>query len=406
MGFIQAFKDALGGSFADQWKDYLTVPSGLAPTAALFPAVARGTNAGRGSNTRGSENIISNGSRIVVPAGYGLVTLQDGRVTGLITEAGGYEWRSDDPNSRTIFANDGILASTLGTSWERFKFGGQPGSQQLAFFVSLKELPNNRFGTQSEIYWDDQYMNAQVGAVARGTYTMRIVDPLLFIHNWVPATYISANAPVFDFTDTNNDAANQLFQEVVSSLAPAFSRYTNDPDKNNRITKIQSDSLGLAASLSSVVEENYRWTTDRGLVIEKVAIASIEYDENTRKLLKDVQAADALSGNRNQSFVNQAVARGVQSAGENGGGGTGLAMMGMGAGAVGGFMQPAQASGPFAGQGQSPQGQQSQQAQPGQGAPGAAPSPAEKLAQFKDMLDQGLITEADYEAAKKKALGL
>ena len=247
-------------------------------------------------------------------------------------------------------------------------------------------------------------MNAQVGAVARGTYTMRIVDPLLFVHNWVPATYISANAPVFDFTDTNNDAANQLFQEVVSSLAPAFSRYTNDPDKNNRITKIQSDSLGLAASLSSVVEENYRWTTDRGLVIEKVAIASIEYDENTRKLLTDVQAADALSGNRNQSFVNQAVARGVQSAGENGGGGTGLAMMGMGAGAVGGLVQPAQASGPFAGQGQSPQGQQSQQAQSNQG--GAEPNPAEKLAQFKQMLDQGLITEADYEAAKKKALGL
>ena len=403
MGFIQAFKDALGGAFADQWKDFLTVPSNLPPTAALFPAVPRGTNAGRGSNTRGSENIISNGSRIVVPAGYALVTLQDGRVTGLITEAGGYEWHSGDPNSRTVFANNGILASTLETSWERFKFGGQPGSQQLAFFVSLKELPNNRFGTQSEIYWDDQYMNAQVGAVARGTYTIRIVDPLLFIHNWVPAVYISANAPIFDFTDTENDAANQLFQEVVSSLAPAFSRYTNDPDKNNRITKIQSDSFGLAASLSSVVEENYRWTTDRGLVIEKVAIASIEYDENTRKLLKDVQAADALSGNRNQSFVNQAVARGVQSAGENGGG-TGLAMMGMGAGAVGGLVQPAQASGPFAGQSQSPQGQQSQQAQSNQG--GTEPNPAEKLAQFKQMLDQGLITEADYEAAKKKALGL
>ena len=73
-------------------------------------------------------------------------------------------------------------------------------------------------------------------------------------------------------------------------------------------------------------------------------------------------------------------------------------MMGMGAGAVGGLVQPAQASGPFAGQGQSPQAQSNQG--------GAEPNPAEKLAQFKQMLDQGLITEADYEAAKKKALGL
>ena len=36
MGFIQAFKDALGGTFADQWKDFLTVPSNLPPTAALL----------------------------------------------------------------------------------------------------------------------------------------------------------------------------------------------------------------------------------------------------------------------------------------------------------------------------------------------------------------------------------
>lgn len=405
MGFIQAFKGAIGGTFADQWTDFLTVPAGLAPTAALFRAVPRGQNSGRGSNTRGSDAIISNGSKIVVHPGYGLITMEDGRTTGLVTEAGGYEWRSDDPNSRSIFAGDNILASTLGTSWERFKFGGQPGTQQLAFFVNLKELPNNRFGTQSEIYWDDVYMNAQVGAVARGTYTMRIVDPLLFVHNWVPASYLTDSGAPFDFTDMDNDAAGQLFQEVVSSLAPAFSKYTNDPDKSNRITRIQSDSMGLAASLSAVAEENYRWTTDRGLVIEKVAIASIEYDENTRKLLKDVQAADALSGNRNQSFVNQAVARGVQAAGESGGGGTGLAMMGMGAGAVGGMIQPSQQSTPA---GQPQQGQP--QAQPS-GADGGQPQNSgddltAKLQQYKSMLDQGLITPEDYEAAKKKALGL
>ena len=68
-------------------------------------------------------------------------------------------------------------------SWERFKFGGRPSSQQSAFFVSLKELVNNKFRTASEIYWDDWYLNAQVGAIARGTYTLRITDPLLFITN-------------------------------------------------------------------------------------------------------------------------------------------------------------------------------------------------------------------------------
>ncbi|MGO3290892.1 SPFH domain-containing protein, partial [Brachybacterium sp.] len=362
MGFIQAFKGAVGGMLADQWKDFLTVPNGLPQTAALFPAVPRGTNAGRGSNTRGSENIISNGSKILVPQGYGLITVVDGRATGLITEAGGYEFNDSSPDSRSVFAGDDILASTVGTSWERFKFGGRPSSQQLAFYVSLKEIPDNRFGTQSEIYWDDAYLNSQVGAVCRGSYTLRIIDPLLFVHNFVPATFISANAPVFDFADVDNKAGSQLFQEVVGSLAQAFSRYTNDPDKGNRISKIQGDSVGFAQSLSAAVEEGYRWSSDRGLAIVKTAIVSIEYDQHTRELLKDVQKADALSGARSQSFMNQAAARGVQAAGETGGG-AGLAMFGAGMGAAGGMVNPVQ---PWA-----PPGQQGapQQAAPQQGAP-------------------------------------
>lgn len=186
---------------------------GVPATAALFQAVPQGTNAGRGENYKGSENIITNGSKIIVPEGTALITVQDGQITGMIAEAGGFEYRSDDPNSRSIFSGDGILASTIGTSWERFKFGGQPGSQQLAFYVNLKEIPNNKFGTQSEIYWDDAYLNTQVGAVTRGTYTLKIVDPLLFVKNFVPQSYLQPNAPVFDFADMNNDACNELFMK-------------------------------------------------------------------------------------------------------------------------------------------------------------------------------------------------
>lgn len=406
MGFIQAFKGAVGGMLADQWKDFLTVPNGLPQTAALFPAVPQGTNAGRGSNTRGSENIITNGSKILVPQGYGLITVVDGRATGLITEAGGYEFNDSSPDARSVFAGDDLLASTVGTSWERFKYGGRPSSQQLAFYVSLKEIPDNRFGTQSEIYWDDAYLGAQVGAITRGSYTLRIIDPLLFVHNFVPASYISANAPVFDFSDPDNAAGNQMFQEVVGSLAQAFSRYTNDPDKGNRISRIQGDSVGFAQSLSAAVEEGYRWSSDRGLAIVKTAIVSIEYDQRTRELLADVQKADALSGARSQSFMNQAAARGVQAAGEDGGG-AGLAMFGAGMGAAGGMVNPVQPWAPPGQQGASQQQApaEGQQAPQQQAAP-AQEDPVAKLAQYKQMLEQGLISEEDYEAAKKAALGL
>ena len=356
MGFIKAFSGSIGGMFADQWKDFLTPTPNVPGTAALFEAIPQGQNAGRGSNTKGSANIITNGSKIVVPEGTALITLQDGAITGFVAEAGGFEYRSDDQNSKSFFSGDGIISSTIKTSWERFKFGGQPGAQQLAFYVNLKEIPNNRFGTQSEIYWDDAYLGAQVGAVTRGTYTMKITDPLLFIKNFVPAKYLQPNAPIFDFADMDNDAGAQLFNEVVSSLSAAFSNYTNDPSKGNRITRIQGDQIGFAQSMSQAVEDGYQWKTDRGLEIIKVALQAIEYDEDTKALLSDVKKADALSGARGSSFMQQSVARGMQAAGENpAGGGMGMAFMGMGMGAAGNMMGAMQQ------QGQTPQSQFIQQ---------------------------------------------
>lgn len=416
MGFIKAFAGALGGTLADQWKDFLVPPRNIAPTAAIFPAVHQGQDAGRGSNTKSSEHIITNGSKIVVPEGYALVTLQDGQITGLVAEPGGFIYDSEDQNSKSVFAGDGIVSSTITTSWERFKFGGQPAAQQMAFYVNLKEIPNNRFGTQSEIYWDDAYLGAQVGAITRGTYSLRIVDPILLMTQFVPLTYLSASPRVFDFSDMDNDAASQLFNEVVGSLAQAFSIYTNDPSQGNRISRIQSDSVGFAQSLSQAVEEGYRWTADRGLTIVKVAIQAIEYDEDTRKLLSDVKKADALGGARGNSFMQQAAARGFQAAGESGGGGAGMAVLGMGMNAAGGaagamqqpvqqgYQQPYQQQ-PQQGYQQHQQGQQ----QPPQGQPAAAPAaedPVAKLGQLKAMLDQDLITQADYDAAKAKVLGL
>ncbi len=454
MGFIKAFAGAVGGTFADQWEDYLIPMEGVPATAGVYPAVPKGTNAGRGANTQGSENIISNGSKILVPEGTALITMQDGAITGLITEPGGFLYTSSDPNSKSIWAGDGIEAPLIAQSWERFKFGGQPATTQMAFYVNLKEIPNNKFGTQSEIYWDDAYLNAQVGAITRGTYTLRIIDPILFIKNFVPANYLS-DQKVFDFADMDNDAGAQLFNEVVGCLSAAFSNYTNDPSKGNRITRIQGDQIGFAQSLSKAVEDSYQWKTDRGIEIVKVAIQAIEYDEDTRALLSDVKKADALSGARGNSFMQQSVARGMQASGENGNS-SGMAFMGMNMNAAGNVMsamqqpaQPIQTVGlaqsqaqtqgagqqvaqpqnvePMQGvqsqntppmQGAQPQntppmqGTQPQSAEPMQGiqaqSVGSAQEedPYEKLSKFKKMLDEGLITQEEYDEQKKKILGV
>ena len=99
MGLLKAAGSAVGGVLADQWKDFYTGPDGLAPTAALFPAVKRGTNFGRGSNTKGSLDVITNGSKIIVPQGYGLVFMEGGAFTAFVAEPGVYEWNSSMSDS-------------------------------------------------------------------------------------------------------------------------------------------------------------------------------------------------------------------------------------------------------------------------------------------------------------------
>lgn len=392
MGFGKAFTGALGGSFADQWKDFYMVPEGIPATAAIFAAKPKGSNNGRGENTKGNDNIITSGSKIIVPEGTALITMEDGAITGIVAEPGGFIYQSDDANAQSIFTTEDPVGSLIRSTWEKIQFGGQAGAQQLAFYVNLKEIPNNRFGTQSEIYWDDAFFGTQVGAVTRGTYTLKIVDPLLFVKNFVPQKFLIQNAPVFDFGDLDNDAAEQLFNEVVGSLSAAFSNYTNDPSKGNRMSRIQGDQMGFAKSLTEAVEEGYQWKTERGLTIVKTAILAMEYDEDTKEMMKDVKRADALSGARGNSFMQQSVARGMQAAGENGGGAN-MAFMGMGMGAAGNVM----------GATQQPvnQGMNNQQ----QAAPQEA-DPTEKLIQMKKLLDAGVIDADEFNKIKSELLGL
>lgn len=387
VGLIRAFRGAVVSTLGDQWKDFLTVPQGVQPTAALFPAVPHGQGAGQGSSPTSPNAVISNGSKIVVPEGYGLITLEDGQISSFAADPGGYVWASDDINSQSVFAGDGIVDPLVRQSWARFQFGGRPTAQQLAFFVRLRELPNNRFGTQSEIYWDDSYLNTQVGAVARGTYTLRIVDPLAFVIDFVPATYLQ-NLETFDFTDSSNPAASQIFSEVVGSLAAAFSAYVNEPSRGRRIAEIQKDSIGFAKAMAEVVEDNYQWRTTRGLTIERVSLVAIEYDHASRELIKAVQRAEALSGARGDSNLQASVAAGLQAAGQTGGAaglvGMGIVGNSMGLGAL----------------------RQSGADDSVTAAPEGDDNLVRRLGQLKEAFDAGLITQQDYDLARAQALGI
>lgn len=390
MGLIKAFGGSISGVFADQWLDFYTLPFNLPATVVTAPATLNRANSSRTTDKKNSEALITNGSKILVPEGFGLVLVQDGAITGYSSEPGGYIWQADDPNSQSIFAGDKIVDTFFKQSWERFKFGGQPSSQQIALYVRLGELPGNKFGTQSPIYWDDAYINAQVGAVTHGTYSIYVVDPIKFVAKFLPAPFLQGSN-IYDLADKGNESALQLRSEVVGSLAAAFSDYTNDKDRANRITKIQADSAGFTTSLANVLDTKFGWQEMRGLRLESAALIAIEYDDDSKEVLKSVQRADALSGNRAATNLQASVAEGIVLAGAEGAQGIlGLGIAGSALG-IGGLI--------------------------GSGgsliSPSGTTDPAnpkedqfEYLRKLKEAWDAGLINQEEYEAAKAKALGI
>ena len=403
MGFIKAFTGALSGTFADQWKDYYVPASGVSATAAVFKAVPQSQNNGTGENYKGSNNIITNGSKIVVPEGLGLITVQDGAITGFIAEPGGFEFKSDDPNSQSIFAGDGIIGPLVKQTWERVKFGGQPAAQQLAFYVNLKEIAGVRFGTQTTIQRNDSWFQTKVGAVMRGTYSIRIVDPLLFVKQFVP--YLQPDSEPFDFNALNDDT-NALLNEFTSCLSSGVSQLSVEAAQANQDTYdyISINREAFSKKMTEVLEADKHWTSQRGLSVSNISI-QMEYDEATKELQKEFQLDDKeirktqrmanVYSNNMQGAMAAAAGTAMQNAASNENGAM-MGFMGMNMaqnagsnmlGAVANMQQPATPA----------QGQQNGQ---------AAVNPTDKLLEMKKLLDAGAISQEEYDKVKKDLLGL
>jgi hypothetical protein len=280
MGLIQAVAGAVGGMLGDQWKDFYTVPAGLPSTAALFAAVPQGTNAGRGSNTSASSNIITNGSKIVVPEGYGLLLFQDGKITGFAAEPGGYEWRSDDINSKSIFAGNGIvspLITELGALQVRRPArhaaggvlrlaegtAGQPLRHAVGDLLG-RRLPERagRRGHPRLVHAEDRRPDPVREELRAGQLPAARQGVRLHRHR----------------QRRRQPAVQRGGRLAGAGLQPVHERPVQGQPHHQAAAGFDR----LRQSLSDAVEAGYQWKSDRGLVIVKTAIVSIEYDANTR----------------------------------------------------------------------------------------------------------------------------
>ena len=331
MGLIKAGIGALGGTLADQWKEFFYCEA--LPDDVL---VRKGQKrvSGRSSNTKGNDNIISNGSGIAVADGQCMIIVEQGKIVEVCAEPG--EFTYDTSTEPSIFAGKlgRSILDTFKTVGKRFAYGGDTGKDQRVYYFNTKEIKGNKFGTPSPILFE--VVNKRIGfsktvnVRCNGVYSYFITDPLLFY------TKVCGNV---DYEYTREEIDDTLKTEFVSQLQTAFGMLS---EQELRPAQLPAKVNELRSAMNEALR--YEWIESRGITVGKIALNPINLNPEDMKAI--AQMEDSMSYGSNAAMalgrMTTAQANAMETAAGNSAGAmTGFMGMGMAGNAMGGF-NPAQ----------------------------------------------------------------
>ncbi len=275
MGLIKAALNSASTVLGDQWKEYFYCDA--MPSNVLVCKGQKRTNGG--SNRNGADNIISNGSVIVVNEGQCMMIVEQGAIVEFTAEPGEFTWNaSTEP---TIFY--GGLTEGLKASWEtlkrRFTFGGDTAKDQRIYYFNLKEIAGNRYGTPSPVPFrvvdENIGLDMDVSVRCNGEYSYRITDPMLFYKN------VCGNVT---YSFERDDLDSRLKTEFLTALQPAFAKISA---MGIRYSALPGHTQELADAMNSVLSS--KWSQLRGISIVVVGVNSITPSAEDEAAIKELQ---------------------------------------------------------------------------------------------------------------------
>ena len=326
MGLIKAGIGALGGVLADQWKEFIYCE---AMDKDVLVTKGQKRISGRSSNTKGNDNIISNGSGIAVADGQCMIIVEQGKVVEVCAEPGKYTYDSSTEPSIFVGSLDESLMQTFQAVGKRFTYGGDTGKDQRVYYFNTKELIDNKFGTPNPIPFrvvDSKIgLDIDVSIRCSGVYSYKITDPLLFYTN------VCGNV---SGEYRRQELDSQLKTEFISALQPAFARLSEMGLRPNQIIAYTAD---MEAAMNEALSS--KWSSLRGLQVVSIALGSVSLPEEDAELIKQLQRTAVM---RNPTMAAAtlvgAQADAMKAAASNKGGAmTGFMGMGMAMNAGGGM---------------------------------------------------------------------
>ena len=281
MGLIKAGIGAIGGTLADQWKEFFYCES---MDKEVMVTKGQKRIGGRSSNTKSSENIISNGSGIAVADGQCMIIVEQGKVVEVCAEPG--EFTYDSSTEPSLFCGNlgQSVIDTFKTIGKRFTYGGDTGKDQRVYYFNTKELIDNKFGTPNPIPFrvvDSKIgLDVDVSIRCSGVYSYKIANPLLFYTN------VCGNV---EQEYTRDELESQLKTEFISALQPAFSKLS---DMELRPNQIVAHNTELEQAMNNALSA--KWGELRGLTIVSIALGSVTLPPEDAEMIKQLQRTAVL----------------------------------------------------------------------------------------------------------------
>ena len=276
MGLLKAGLGAVGGVLADQWKEFFYCEA-MPKDVIMVKGEKRVGN--RSSNTKGSDNIISNGSGIAVADGQCMIIVEQGKVVEVCAEPG--EFTYDTSTEPSIFAGNlgQSIKETFKLIGKRFTYGGDTGKDQRVYYFNTKELIDNKFGTANPVPFrvvDSKIgLDLDVSLRCSGVFSYKVADPLLFYTN------VCGNV-ASEYRREEIDA--QLKGEFISALQPALAKLSDMELRPNQIIAHNTD---LENALNEALSQ--KWGETRGLKVVSVALGSVTLPEADAEMIKTAQ---------------------------------------------------------------------------------------------------------------------
>lgn len=311
MGLIKAAINAVAGNLADQYKEYIYCES---LSNDILAAKGHKRVGSRGTN-KGDDNVITDGSAIAVNEGQCALVVVDGKVSEVAAEAGVFEFKSAvSPSVFSGSLGDGIM-NTIKDIGSRITYGGQAGHDQRVYYVNIKEIMGNRYGTVNPIPFrvvdNNIGLDVDVSLRCNGEYSFRITNPVLFYTN------VCGN---FGETFNRSNIDSMLKAEILTALQPALGKIS---EQGVRPSALPGKAVEISEALNEALTE--KWGKLRGMVVASFAMNPPTLPKEDQEMITNLQRTAVM---RNPNMAAATLVEAQASAMKTAAGNQGGAMMG------------------------------------------------------------------------------